>query len=107
MRVWALLTRLGLLSFLLVGPSWIAKAACSTATECDEIWIAAQSMGVPLSFLSKVLPARDASDIIIGDRLVSNTNINIRRGPGDFSANLGLLPNGTHVVVEDVAQTGS
>ena len=107
MRIRALPSQLGLLLLLLVAAPSPADAACATATDCGEIWVAAQDVGVPLSFFSRVLPARDAADITVGDRLVSDTNINIRRGPGDFSANLGLLPNGTHVVVEDVERTGS
>ncbi|MBJ6125388.1 SH3 domain-containing protein [Microvirga splendida] len=55
----------------------------------------------PSSF-SDISPAKDARHIRHGDRLVSNTSINIRKGPGDFSSIVDVLPKGSAVLIEDI-----
>ena len=78
-----------------------ARAECPPVDRCEQLWIAAQDAGVPLSFFSQVQPPSDANDIDIGESLVSAHNMNVRRAAGDFSLSLGLLPRGTMVLVED------
>jgi len=80
-----------------------ARAECISLENCDELWVAAQDIGIPLSFFSKVSPPRDAGNIIIGDTLVSQHNINVRARPEVSSDSLiGRLPIGTQVGVEDL-----
>jgi len=80
-----------------------ARAECKHIDGCDEIWVAAQDVGVPLSFFSKVSPARDVANIAIGDSLVSQHNLNVRSHPIVSPATrIGRLPEGREIEVLDI-----
>jgi hypothetical protein len=80
------------------GPAFHGEQSKTT----DELWVASQNIGIPLSFFSQVSPPSDANEIQIGDSLVSTLDINIRERAAKFSSASGILPKDTFVVVEDL-----
>ncbi|MGO7225881.1 hypothetical protein ACCT05_10680 [Rhizobium ruizarguesonis] len=80
-----------------------ASIACPIPQRCDQYWVAAQDVGVPLSFFSVIHPQRDAALLEVGDRLLATTKMNVRRRPGDFTSPIiGTMKSGVSVLVQDV-----
>ncbi|SDE01514.1 hypothetical protein SAMN05216345_13213 [Cupriavidus sp. YR651] len=95
-----------LICLFLIFASARVGAECKALEKCEEIWVAAQDAGIPLSFFSKVNPTRNAANIAIGDLLVAQHNINVRARPEvSEGSRLGRLPAGTQVEVEDIRRT--